>query len=156
MVDGSSSSFHDKWRYNNKVNAIVSDNQYVSQLCIKLIRQLHFKFFFLFMVTLKELFAEWKLILWKNHRDEVEGIIQHCYLAGNFVLNSALFHWLLRGHMTSNSETVFRQNLWAGKIATSMTRGHSRVTVPYYPGMLTGREIYFYKFVQEKVFLHGL
>ena len=58
--------------------------------------------------------------------------------------------------MTSNSETVFRQNLSAGKIATSMTRGHSRVTVPYYPGMLTGREIYFYKFVQEKVFLHGL
>ena len=46
MVDGSSSSFHDKWRYNNKVNAIVSDNQYVSRLCIKLIRQLHFKFFF--------------------------------------------------------------------------------------------------------------
>ena len=63
------------------------------------------------MATLKELFAEWKLILWKNRRDEVEGIIQHCYLAGNFVLNSALFHWLLRGHMTSNSETVFRQNL---------------------------------------------
>ena len=41
-------------------------------------------FFFLFMATLKELFAEWKLILWKNHRDAVEGIIQHCYLAGNF------------------------------------------------------------------------
>ena len=36
------------------------------------------------MATLRELFAEWKLILWKNHRDEVEGIIQHCYLAGNF------------------------------------------------------------------------
>ena len=36
-----------------------------------------------------------------------------------------------------------------------MTRGHSRVTVPYYPGMLTGREIYFYKFVQEKFFFMG-
>ena len=30
-------------------------------------------------------------------------------------------HWLLRGHMTSNNETVSRQNLWAGNIAKSMT-----------------------------------
>ena len=27
-----------------------------------------------------------------------------------FLLNSARSHWLLRGHMTSNNETVSRQN----------------------------------------------
>ena len=30
-----------------------------------------------------------------------------------FLLNSARSHWLLRGHMTSNNETVSRQNPWA-------------------------------------------
>ena len=35
--------------------------------------------------------------------------------------NRARSHWLLWGHMTSNNETVFCQNLWAGKIAKSMT-----------------------------------
>ena len=30
-------------------------------------------------------------------------------------------HWFLRDHMTSNNETVSRQNLWAGNIAKSMT-----------------------------------
>ena len=34
--------------------------------------------------------------------------------------NSARSHWLLRGHMTSNNETVSRQNLWADNIAKSM------------------------------------
>ena len=59
MVDGSSSSFHDKWRYNTKVNAIVSDNQYFSQQVLSWSDNsiLSF-FFFLFMATLKELFAE--------------------------------------------------------------------------------------------------
>ena len=28
-----------------------------------------------------------------------------------FLLNSVRSHWLLRGHMTSNNETVSRQNL---------------------------------------------
>ena len=36
-----------------------------------------------------------------------------------FLPNSA--HWLLLGHVTSNNETVARQNLWAGSIAKSMT-----------------------------------
>ena len=36
------------------------------------------------------------------------------------ILNHARFHWLLRGHTTSNNETVSRQNLWAGNIAKSM------------------------------------
>ena len=41
--------------------------------------------------------------------------------------NSARSHWLLWGHMTSNNETVFCQNLWAGNIAKSMTsEGNSR------------------------------
>ena len=44
----------------------------------------------------------------------------------NFFPYSPRSHWLLRGHMTSNNETVFRQNLWAGNIAKSMTsEGHS-------------------------------
>ena len=30
--------------------------------------------------------------------------------------NNVRSHWLLLGHMTSNNETAFRQNLWAGKI----------------------------------------
>ena len=30
-------------------------------------------------------------------------------------------NWLLRGHMTSNNETVSRQNLSAGNLAKSMT-----------------------------------
>ena len=34
--------------------------------------------------------------------------------------NSPRSHWLLRGHMTSNNETVSYQHLWAGKIAKSM------------------------------------
>ena len=39
---------------------------------------------------------------------------------------TARTHRLLRGHMTSNDETVSRQNLWAGNIAKSMTsEGHS-------------------------------
>ena len=35
--------------------------------------------------------------------------------------NSAGSHWLPRGHMTSKSETVSRQNLLAGNIVKSMT-----------------------------------
>ena len=38
-----------------------------------------------------------------------------------FFPNSARFYWLLRGHMTSNNETVSRQNHWAGNITKSMT-----------------------------------
>ena len=53
--------------------------------------------------------------------------------------------------MTSNNETVFRQNLWAGNIAKSMTSEGNKALLPTYPQMLTAHEIYFYKFVHEKV-----
>ena len=33
------------------------------------------------------------------------------FYSWKFLLNSARSHWLLRGHMTSNNETVSRQNL---------------------------------------------
>ena len=39
----------------------------------------------------------------------------------NSFANSACSHWLSRGHMTSKSETVSRQNLLAGNIVKSMT-----------------------------------
>ena len=42
---------------------------------------------------------------------QISGLNRYCYTAGNFFLNSAHSHWLLRGHMTSNNETVSRQNL---------------------------------------------
>ena len=35
--------------------------------------------------------------------------------------NSAHSHWLLRGHITYNNETVSHQNLWARNTAKSMT-----------------------------------
>ena len=38
-----------------------------------------------------------------------------------FFPNSERSHWLLRGHTTSNNETVARQNLQAGYIAKSLT-----------------------------------
>ena len=38
-----------------------------------------------------------------------------------FFPNSIHSHWLLRGHMTSNNETVSLQNLWAGNITKFMT-----------------------------------
>ena len=52
-----------------------------------------------------------------------------------FVLNSALSHWLLRGHMTSNNETDSCQTLWAGNIANNVWR--QKVTMQCYPRMLT-------------------
>ena len=55
--------------------------------------------------------------------------------------------------MTSNNETVSRQNLWAGNIANLWRQ---KVTVHCYPRMLNAWEIYFHKFVNEKVFLRGL
>ena len=50
----------------------------------------------------------------------------YCYIAGSVFPNSARSHWLLRGHMASNNETVSRQNFGAGIITKSMTsEGHS-------------------------------
>ena len=43
---------------------------------------------------------------------------------------SARSHWLLRGHMTSNNETVSRQKLWAGNIAKSMTSERHSALLP--------------------------
>ena len=50
-----------------------------------------------------------------------------------FFPNSAHSHWLLRGHMTSNNETVSRQNPWG----TLQNLWRQRVTVPCDPRMLT-------------------
>ena len=47
-----------------------------------------------------------------------------------FLPNSAGSHWLLRGHMTSNNETVSRQNLWAGNVAKSMTSESNSARLP--------------------------
>ena len=47
--------------------------------------------------------------------------MSYCDIAGIFFANSARSHWLPRGHMTSKSETVSRQNLLAGNIVKSMT-----------------------------------
>ena len=42
-------------------------------------------------------------------------------MAGNFSPTAWALIGLLRGHMTSNNETVSRQNLSAGNLAKSMT-----------------------------------
>ena len=47
-----------------------------------------------------------------------------------YLLNSARSHWLLRGHMTSNNETVSRQNLWASNIAKCMTSEGNSALLP--------------------------
>ena len=47
-----------------------------------------------------------------------------------FLPSSTRSHWLLRGHMTSNNETVSRQNLWAGDVAKSMTSGGNSARSP--------------------------
>ena len=52
-----------------------------------------------------------------------------CYIPGNF-FPTACSHWLLRGHMTSNSETVSRQNLQAGNIAKSITSEGNSALLP--------------------------
>ena len=45
-----------------------------------------------------------------------EQIIYQYQYSWKFLPNNARSHRLLQGHMTSNKETVYRQNLWAGKI----------------------------------------
>jgi len=47
-----------------------------------------------------------------------------------FLPNSVGSHWLLRGHMTSNNETVSRQRLWAGNVAKSMTSEGNSAPLP--------------------------
>ena len=42
---------------------------------------------------------------------------------------SVPFHWLVRGHMTSNNKTVSCQMLWAGNIAKTMMSNGKQVTV---------------------------
>ena len=57
---------------------------------------------------------------------------KYCWLlySWKFFPSSACFHWLLRGHMTSNNETVSRHNLWAGNIAKSMTSEGKSALLP--------------------------
>ena len=50
--------------------------------------------------------------------------------SGKFFHNSARSHWLLRGHMTSNNETVSQQNLREGKIAKSMRSEGNSALLP--------------------------
>ena len=50
-----------------------------------------------------------------------EQIINQYQYSWKFPPNNVRSHWLLRGHMTSNNETVSRQNLLEGKIEKSMT-----------------------------------
>ena len=55
--------------------------------------------------------------------------------------------------MTSNNETVSRQDLWEGNTANLWRH---KVTVHCYPRMLNAPDIYFHKFVNEKFLLRGL
>ena len=55
-----------------------------------------------------------------------EQIIYQYQYSWKFLPNNARSHWLLRGHMTSNNETVSRQSFWAGKIEKSMTSEGNR------------------------------
>ena len=52
-----------------------------------------------------------------------------CYVVGYFV-PTARSHWLLRGHMIFNNETVFCQNLLTGNIANSMTSVGNSALLP--------------------------
>ena len=47
-----------------------------------------------------------------------------------FFPNRAHSHWLLGGHMTSNNETISRQNLWVGNIAISLTSVGNTALLP--------------------------
>ena len=48
---------------------------------------------------------------------------KYCYIAGNFFPTACALigYFEVTWHMTSNNETVSRQNLWAGNAAKSMT-----------------------------------
>ena len=58
--------------------------------------------------------------------------------------------------MTSNNETVSRQNLWAGNIAKSMTSEGNKALLPTYPRMLTAHELYFYNLYTKKFFVGSI
>ena len=49
-----------------------------------------------------------------------QGLYLVLLYSWKFFPTSACSHCLLRQHMTSNNETISRQNLWAGNIAKSM------------------------------------
>ena len=55
--------------------------------------------------------------------------MHYCYIAGVFSRYSAPIHWLVHGHVTSNSETVSCQMPWAGNIAKTMTSNGKQFTV---------------------------
>ena len=57
---------------------------------------------------------------------------QCCYIAGiwNFFPNSARSHWLLRGHMTSDNETVSRQKSLSGQHCKIYDVRGQQCTVP--------------------------
>ena len=48
---------------------------------------------------------------------------KYCYIAGNFFPTACALigYFKVTWHMTSNNETVSRQNLWADNVAKSMT-----------------------------------
>ena len=74
-------------------------------------------------------FTFWTHINWVSHN-------HNCYYSLNFFSNHVRSHWLLRGHMKSNNDTVSSQNLWAWSILLQ-NLWRERVTVHCYQRMLT-------------------
>ena len=62
----------------------------------------------------------------------MEGLIFRIFTvySWKFFPKSARSHWLLQGHITSNNETVSRQNLCAGHIARSVTSEGNSALLP--------------------------
>ena len=82
----------------------------------------------------------------------MEGLICGIFTvySWKFFPNSARSHWLLQGHMTSNNETVSRQNLCAGHIARSMTSGGNSALLPANVDSTTAVEARFNEFPASK------
>ena len=57
---------------------------------------------------------------------------KQCYIAGNFfpTARALIGYFEVTWHMTSNNETVSRQNLWAGNVAKSMTSESNSARLP--------------------------
>ena len=83
-------------------------------LLLKLENLLRWSFF-----TLEEIF----------HTYARPCIILYLLYDWRFSRYSVPIHWLVHGHMTSNSETVSRQKSWEGKIGKTMTSKGKQFTV---------------------------
>ena len=67
-----------------------------------------FVFVTLFVVFLKKLKRAMLMYFFEGEGAGKQGVLLRSW---KFFHNSARSHWFLRGHMTSNNETVSRQNL---------------------------------------------